>query len=441
MGTSALARALGAAALTLSLAAPGLADEKIVTTFDGTNDLDWEIVNDDVMGGVSQGGFEVTPADTLLYTGATSLENNGGFSSIRSRHASLGLRGFDGLSITLRGDGRPVWITLRTGRLLGPIMYWTKVETRPEQWTTVRVPFSDFRPMMFGRELARPALRVWAISSIGFMIYDKTAGPFTLEVDRVAAYEGQTSPAAPTIAEAASGAGTFTTLLAAVDAAGLTEALVGPGPLTVFAPTDEAFARLPEGQVASLLRPENRDALRRVLSYHVVSGALSVGTLEAGDPVTTLAGAALTFRKRSDLLLTGSASVTTPGIPCSNGVVYVIDRVLLPPPAAAPSGDEARPAPTADTASSEVERARRLIELAVQRGAPLFNQGQQQACTAIYELTASALLELGDGLFSAGVRETLRESLVAPDNDESTARHAWKLRRALDAAYSELGSV
>jgi uncharacterized surface protein with fasciclin (FAS1) repeats len=132
------------------------------------------------------------------------------------------------------------------------------------------------------------------------------------------------------IVETAVGAGSFTTLVAAVEAAGLVETLSGEGPFTVFAPTDEAFAALPEGTVESLLMPENRDQLVAVLTYHVVPGAVMSTDLSDGMTATTVQGADITIDLDNGVMV-NDATVTTADIEASNGVIHVIDSVILPP--------------------------------------------------------------------------------------------------------------
>jgi uncharacterized surface protein with fasciclin (FAS1) repeats len=133
------------------------------------------------------------------------------------------------------------------------------------------------------------------------------------------------------IVDTAVAAGSFETLVAAAQAAGLVDALKGEGPLTVFAPTDEAFAKLPAGTVESLLKPENKDQLVAVLTYHVVAGKVgAVDALQAGD-ASTLQGEAVTFRLDGGRLQVNESNVITNDIPAANGVIHVIDQVLLPP--------------------------------------------------------------------------------------------------------------
>ena len=130
-----------------------------------------------------------------------------------------------------------------------------------------------------------------------------------------------------TILETAAGAGVFSTLLAAVDAAGLRGALESPGPFTVFAPVDDAFAALPPGTVQTLV--DNPPQLARILKYHVLSGAYDKADLVAQAEWSSLEGAPLPIR-RCEPFEVKNATVVTADIVCDNGVVHVIDRVMLP---------------------------------------------------------------------------------------------------------------
>lgn len=135
------------------------------------------------------------------------------------------------------------------------------------------------------------------------------------------------------IVETASDAGNFKTLLAAAQAAGLVEPLVGKGPLTVLAPTDDAFSALGDKTIADLLRPENKDTLARILKYHVIAGAVnSTGALKA-ESAATLAGPEVSFAlKGGRLQINGEVNVIANDIEASNGIIHVIDQVLIPEP-------------------------------------------------------------------------------------------------------------
>lgn len=134
------------------------------------------------------------------------------------------------------------------------------------------------------------------------------------------------------IVENAMNADNVTTLVAAVSAAGLVDTLQGPGPFTVFAPTNAAFAALPVGTVETLLLPENKDALVNILTYHVVSGTYTSADLMDGMKLTTVQGEEIAIGKTgANITVNGSAMVETADVISSNGVTFVIDGVLLPP--------------------------------------------------------------------------------------------------------------
>lgn len=135
---------------------------------------------------------------------------------------------------------------------------------------------------------------------------------------------------APTIPQVAQSAGLFTTLLAAVDAAGLTETLLGRGPFTLFAPTDEAFRRLPRGTVETLLEPRNRNRLRDLLTYHVVAGRVTAASAADLRSAETVLGERIRVRDIDGTLRVNDATVRIADIPARNGIIHVIDRVLMP---------------------------------------------------------------------------------------------------------------
>ena len=132
------------------------------------------------------------------------------------------------------------------------------------------------------------------------------------------------------IVDVASKAGVFKTLITAAKAAGLVEALKGKGPITVFAPTDEAFAKLPEGTIESLLKPENKDKLKNILLYHVVAGKVMAKTAITLDSAKTLQGSSFSINLDGKILKIDGASVTKADIKASNGVIHIIDSVILP---------------------------------------------------------------------------------------------------------------
>lgn len=224
----------------------------------------------------------------------------------------------------------------------------------------------------------------------------------------------------PSIPQVAKTAGQFTTLLAAVDAAGLTETLLGRGPFTLFAPTDDAFARLPAGTVQELLKPENREKLRLVLTYHVVAGRVTASQARNVSSTNTVAGQDLRISQRNDDLRINDATVRIADIPASNGIIHVIDRVLIP---------------STDRATGNASGAIELLELAIKRGVPLFNDGQPEATVAVYEVATRALLALGIAV-PAEAQRALRQALG--DTSGSVRDRAFTLRGGLDEARRSL---
>jgi len=136
------------------------------------------------------------------------------------------------------------------------------------------------------------------------------------------------------IVDTAIQAGNFKTLVAALQAAGLSDALKEPGPFTVFAPSDDAFGKLPPGTLDDLLKPENKDKLVKILTYHVVAGrymAADVKQLPDGAKVPTLSGQSLTVTFKGDDIFVDGAKVIAADVVADNGVIHVIDAVILPP--------------------------------------------------------------------------------------------------------------
>ena len=138
------------------------------------------------------------------------------------------------------------------------------------------------------------------------------------------------APATKDIVDTAVAAGSFKTLAAALQAAGLVETLKGKGPFTVFAPTDAAFAKLPAGTLDDLLKPENKAKLTAILTYHVVPGRVMAAQAAKLSSAKTVNGESLTIHTMGGNVMVDNATVTTADIACSNGVIHVIDTVVLP---------------------------------------------------------------------------------------------------------------
>ena len=168
----------------------------MIFDFDNPRDAaPWGAVNDNVMGGVSDGRVRMTDRGTLVFFGSISLENNGGFASIRSRRADMDLSSFDGLLVRVRGDGKRYDFNLRTNVRIMAGSYRVKFETNAGAWQEIYLPFADFEPTSFGRvRKDLPALDSSKIRSFGLLISDKQAGPFALEIEWIKAVASPEQP-------------------------------------------------------------------------------------------------------------------------------------------------------------------------------------------------------------------------------------------------------
>ena len=296
--------------VTMALATAGIAaaaETKVLASFETPDSIRaWRSVNDGVMGGVSEGGFKRTDAKTLLFSGTLSLENNGGFASIRTEPRAMDLTGLSALVVKARGDGRTYWIDLRVDKQMMASSYRAELPTVKGEWREIRIPLRDFQFQSFGRRLPGDPVNLATVNSVGFTLADKKAGPFELEIESVQAVAGEGSQSA----------------------------------------------------------------------------------VPAGQTVVDVAAAAGTFK--------------TP-----------IDQVLLPPESV---GKPLTP--------------RELIELAIDRGVPLFNDGQFAACAAVYEVTCEALRARPE--ISEASRKDLGRALQDMRAEKSVRERAWILRRVLD---------
>ena len=222
------------------------------------------------------------------------------------------------------------------------------------------------------------------------------------------------------IVETAADAGQFNTLGAAAKAAGLAGALSGDGPLTVFAPTDDAFGALPAGTIETLLKPENKDKLANILKYHVIAGRIGSDALADGARLETLAGAAAVVSAAENGFTIQGARIVATDIGASNGVVHVIDRVILPPDQVARSS------------------ASDVIEMAINRGVPMFNHGNMDATVAVYAMAAESLLSFASDELSEMETTRLEHGLSEARHAGNAREGAWKLRYALDDVSASL---
>jgi uncharacterized surface protein with fasciclin (FAS1) repeats len=222
-------------------------------------------------------------------------------------------------------------------------------------------------------------------------------------------------PAESNLAETAVKAGSFSTLVAAAKAADLLSALTGTTELTVFAPTDEAFAKLPAGTVENLLKPENKAKLAEILKYHVVAGRVYSSDAVAAKSAETLQGQSISISVGSSGAFVNDAKLLKTDIDASNGVIHVIDSVLLP----------------SEKAASHSPR--RMIESAISQGAPLYNAGHHAACAKVYMNTVESLMQMEE--LPSHAKHSMEAALSSARSTTCSNTQAWTLRHALDNAY------
>jgi NADH dehydrogenase [ubiquinone] 1 alpha subcomplex assembly factor 1 len=394
--------------------------------FDAEDVRNFTCVNDTVMGGRSTSKVEAIEDGSLRFSGRLSLENDGGFTSFRSRGVAYEIGESEGVALRVRGDGRRYIFSLDLeGVPLAAGGYWQEFPTERDRWTEVRLPWSKFVPTSFGRPLTGlPEARADRVTGLAVYLYDKQEGPFRVDFDWIRAYGGGAAAASgPETAAQDPGAddgllpadcSTLATLLAKT---GLDAAVAKLEGFTLFAPTDDAFAKLPGEVTAALLRPENEGALKKVLLHHVLAAKVTAWNAATRTSAEALDGGALSIELRGRDLVVGGARVVAPDRLRGKGVVHVVDSVIVP----------------ADLVLEETEKpAARLLRTAVERGAPLFNAGAVEACAAVYRTALEALVELGTEELDSTNLERLRLALdQARDQDGRTA--SWTLRRAIDA--------
>jgi hypothetical protein len=166
-------------------------DDDTLARFSSRDEPPWRSINDGVMGGLSSGSLRVTPEGTAIFSGEVSLDNKGGFASVRSAIGRRDLSAFDGVQIRMRGDGRRYRIRLHTHGGMDGVAYQAAFDSVDREWRTVRLPFAEFEASFRGRRPAgAPPLDPATIEQLGLMIADGHAGPFRLEIDWIKTYLG-----------------------------------------------------------------------------------------------------------------------------------------------------------------------------------------------------------------------------------------------------------
>ena len=217
------------------------------------------------------------------------------------------------------------------------------------------------------------------------------------------------------IIDTAVSAGEFNTLAAALKAADLITPLRGKGPFTVFAPTDSAFAKLPDGTLEELLKPENKDQLRKILTHHVVNEevlfkGISLKTLNNDDLLVNDLGKQIV----------NEATIISKNIQATNGVIHVIDTVLIP------------------TEDEEDKTALKIISTAIGLGAPLYNSHNEEACALIYKSALGELMEFPDYVVNADSKKKIADVFNETSKMKKESKKAWAFRHVLDDILHQL---
>ncbi len=532
----------------------------------------WRVVLDGVMGGRSSGRITQGEPDKLIFSGNLSLENNGGFSQIRTNIPEGTLENQDGIAIKLLGDGRSYQFDIRVSNVrLMAGGFQTQFDTVDGEWKTIELPFEDFRLYSFGRRVPRaPVLDPAKIESIGLTLADKKPGDFRVEIDSIQSFRGSDStvleqnskqsappaslgsvadsaglstlmqlitrseielpegdqvtilapseaafsklpketieflispdgtdtlqtilsnhvvigvirsnellnkrslttlagqslpielanglsvadarfesvdvefdqgvvhvidtvlvPESRSILDLAVSNGQLSTLTAAIQSAGIGSQLESEnGPWTVFAPVNSAFSNLPEGALNELLEPQSRAKLIDTLGLHIIPGRIASNELLSTQNVRSYFGNKIEFSIKDGQIAVENAQIVQSDIQASNGVIHLIDAVIVPKK----SKPIEQAAPTPPRLNQE---AVRLYELAISRGVPLFNAGQEGACATIYEITIESMIALGaDNLDRRGI-EQLEMGMAEAESEQDATKRAWIFRRALDRA-------
>lgn len=329
---------------------PGAWRGQSITEFaPGENEqMNWRVVNDGVMGGLSRGAVNFTDADTMQFSGDLSLRNNGGFSTVRSGDVDLNLSNDLGLLLYVKGDGRTYEARFDSdARYFGrPVSFSGEFNTVAGEWQQVKVPFDSFKGSFRGKQLPDKKLNLSKIQRISILLGDKKEGPFQLEIGWIRTYgkgQGRYSESKPVkdtpdssknhkkLIATLTADGRFSTLKTALDTAGLTTFFQWDNALTLIAPTNEAFSNLPEGVLEQLLEPSNQKKLISVLSYHVVPGSIEFSDSMKSREVKSVEGTALKLTAESNTIRVNDAVVISSNLECSDGLIHAIDTVLLPP--------------------------------------------------------------------------------------------------------------
>ena len=222
------------------------------------------------------------------------------------------------------------------------------------------------------------------------------------------------------IVDTAIGAGNFKTLVTAIKTADLVDTLKKDGPYTVFAPTDEAFAKLPEGTIESLLKHENKKKLTEILTYHVVPGKVKAKKAAKLESAETVNGSKITINPTNESLMINNSLIIKADIKSSNGIIHVIDSVLIP------------------SSKSTANKTNHIIMNAIHKGVPMFNSGHHLQTASIYMDAGNEILNQCPSSMCPVSMSTIKTAMLEASSAGCPTSQSWIMRNAFDEVLASV---
>jgi len=392
--------------------------QQLITDFSPESPVAWTTTHDTVMGGRSSGEISQSPSETLLFQGNVSLENNGGFVSARTALPIQPLTQSAGIEIRVKGSGRTYQFSCsHKGIPLRGGGYWQSFDTLDSEWETIQLPWGNFKATSFGMDLSQlPTLNAEDVSGLAIYLYDKKSGPFSLEIDYIKTYRDAPDSSPATIANYLGAQ--HPTLLSLLEVCDLDSAVASFDAGTIFAPTEEAFAKLPSELVAALLLPQNKDKLQSILLSHVVSESNTVFN-SIGEVLVSLSENTIAVdwgNDDKDFISIGAGRLVAGDVLIGGVVVHAVSDVIIPENFSLDSNDS-------------IESIGAFLSSTISEGVPVFNRGDVQECADIYQNSLVKLSEF-DGLIVRDRNKILDLLLQRVNVDAQEA--AWMYRREID---------
>lgn len=401
-----------------------LGSQELITSFSPSDQLNWGTVHDTVMGGRSSGRIFYTQEETMLFKGEVSLENNGGFASIRSRGALPNLSpDSEGLEVRIKGNGREYYFSCTHKQIaLWGGGYWQKFKTKKGEWLTIQLPWGDFIPRNYGARMNNlPKMSSADLAGLGVYMYDKKAGPFELEIDYIRTYKN-----APIALKASNKEeplndyleSEHSILFSLLKQTNLIGKIDNLQEFTIFAPKNSAFEELPKELLTNLLLKENQTVLYQILLNHIAQGRLTAFNAIGKQPVS-LAGNVLPIQwsnEKNQILVSGVPIIKADNL-IGKKIVHVPSSPIIP-----------------EIGLNDIfEKGKfsisQFINRSINYGTPLFNAGYIEFCVDIYKsdlrfLASRAELQVKD-------QESIMLALASAESMGET-NAAWRLRSELD---------